>query len=1024
MKVSSFFQIFIAGVFLMVTADVAFSGFSVRSIGSSKGLLKTRIADQMNELQSVLDDPDGTITSKQLSDLNIDLSSFGGYPLDDHHLAYLKHMLNGQNIGKTQASFQNIIQSSLTDNTSACPNSNCGLGAADWQHELVSTDNSSDDYDDWTMITAGLLDDLIGMPGYTNAVLGANSSKSISDVYNDDDFQIIANAIGVSSLPDNASLLNVINRIGGFVGEVAADADNPTSGDYTTAQSIVDAFRLNSDYGSFNYANYVACYNNTESDRSGGANTCNVSASFWSSQSSILSSFSTFKQNITDNTTVTQADLVSLGLDLTSLGSPVEDWQIDYLNTQLSDNATLVSDWQTTINGFNKQTAALWKINLVASGASGHPDSHITNYLLNNAIGSSFSAATVFNVGSSKSASGFAGAAAFDNLTSPSNTAANVKSELLSYVGFTTAQYNNWDNNSDKANFTLADFIECFENTETARSGGSNNCTVSSSAWSTQSTYLSNFASAKQDVADNTTLTLAQLTDIGLTTGALGDSPVATWKLQYLGTQLSTSAGLISDWQTTIDAFDNASAAQWKVGQVAAGVSGHSDSDITTALLDLAIGSSFSSSSVLGVGNSTTASGFAGDSLFDNLVSPNNSASNIKSNLLSYIGFTTAQYNAWDNNSDKTSFTVGNYVSCFNNTEDNRSGGSNACTVTASYWSSMSSILQLFTEAKQDVTDNNTVTISQLQALGITTSNIGSDDYQIEYANSLLSDNASSISEWQTALNGYDNASAARWKVGKIAGSDNTNHPRTDLTLAMFDIATGSSSGTTQSLLNFGSRNINQLRNHINSASFGENPTVSELNSRIASLVGMSSGTSAEQYASNSDAASFNKYDWNACFNSSNSSTGGANKCTPTFAAWRALNLTDINVFRDVVRAIYDTYGAGDSTTLANISKQGKVSFYCRQLYLFCQISTTMSTHTSNSNLQGWMTCDDHLGGTEGWKLRGQKPVGRGGYVCSNGGVLTKAYGTGYPNEAVTGWNSGGTPQRNYGVNRIVMGRP
>ena len=117
--------------------------------------------------------------------------------------------------------------------------------------------------------------------------------------------------------------------------------------------------------------------------------------------------------------------------------------QLQYISSTLDDNATLIADWQTTVTNYNAQNAALWKVGQVAAAVSGHQSSDITNVLLDTAVGSGFSSTDALAMVSDKTVPGFTGDASFTNLTAPNNTATNVKTQLLTYIGLSTAEYDN-----------------------------------------------------------------------------------------------------------------------------------------------------------------------------------------------------------------------------------------------------------------------------------------------------------------------------------------------------------------------------------------------------------------------------------------------------------------------------------------------------------------------------------------------------------------------------------------------------
>ena len=394
-------KLLIVFLFAVGLSSHAISAFKTSRIGGTKGLVTTPTKDLIASLNTKLSAFDNStlnslltsssstwLTNADIKDLNLDLSSFGGYPLDVHELAYLTHKLaTAINAGTlTLGTSQASLQDAITDNVlNTCSSTTaCNQSSADWVHGQVSEDNFTTT-SMVNLITPSLLDDLISgdsdyVAGYTSKVLNAKSSVSISDVRSDPFFQAIANPSG-TTLPSASEIMNAINRIAGFV--EAADDSNITSGEYSTAQSVVNAFLDNSDNGNFTSANFLSCYNNTETARSGGANTCNKTSAQWATNSSQLTYFAEAKQTLTDNNTLTQAQLTNTGLTISNIGTPIPTWKLEYLGSIFDDNASLVSSWQSKIDSFDNSTAALWKVAQIAGGVSGHPTSDLTLDILN-----------------------------------------------------------------------------------------------------------------------------------------------------------------------------------------------------------------------------------------------------------------------------------------------------------------------------------------------------------------------------------------------------------------------------------------------------------------------------------------------------------------------------------------------------------------------------------------------------------------------------------------------------------------
>ena len=451
-------------VFLLTgLASYSLAAFKTSRVGNAKGLVSTPVADLITALNSKLSDFDNStlasilsdssswLTNEDIKDLNLDLSSFGGYPLDQHELAFLTHSLasavNGGTLtlGTSQASLQDAIDDDVV--SSLCLDSDCAETSADWVHGQVSDDNFTNNV---SLLTATLIDDLISsdsdyMTGYTSLVLGANSDVGIADLQTDPFFQAIVNPSG-NTIPSTSEVMNAINLLADFV--VPATPGSPTSSEYSAGQSVVNAFLDNSDTSSFTVADFLECYNNTESDRSGGANTCNITSAQWESNSSELTYFAEAKEDLDDNLTLTAAQLTNVGLDLSDLGDPVPTLALEYLSDTLDSSATLTSAWQTTIDAYDVSTASLWKVAQIAAGDSDHPTSDLTIALLEDAgmtdNATTTTGATLSSLKTNITAS---------SLTT-SSSGADIDTWVISVAGFasgttlseiTTATGNGWD---------------------------------------------------------------------------------------------------------------------------------------------------------------------------------------------------------------------------------------------------------------------------------------------------------------------------------------------------------------------------------------------------------------------------------------------------------------------------------------------------------------------------------------------------------------------------------------------------
>ena len=820
----------------ILAANVAYSGFKTSRIGGTKGLVVTPVADLLTQLQSVLSDPNQQLTSQQLEDLNVDVSAFGDYPLDSHELSYIQALLSGLTFGNSQASFQSLFNSSLSDNASACPNSNCALGAADWQHENVATDTTSSDYDNWNLITASLIDDLLGESNYTQALLDAGGS-SIADVIDTNSVfrSLVNNPIGSSQRPDITTVKNAIHEIAGFVGVFADDPLNPENSDYTDATQLVNAFFNNTDYGNFTLANFHSCYVNNES-RSGGSNVCNVSAQQWDGELTALANFSTAKQSVIDNNTLTLATLQGIPVDLSGFSTPLEQWVADYITNQLrltgTGESVSLTDWQSTINTIaaNEGAAARWKIGQVATNAAGHSASDITNHLLNTGIGSSFDSASALGAGVSKTAAGFGGSTDIAGLTSSPNPA-QIQTAVLDYIGFSGAMYTAWQGNSDRANYTLADFTACYDNTEAARSGGASTCNIDASVWATNSSELTYFAEAKTAVGTaGTVLTEAQLTNSGLTLPTT-PSPLPLYARTYLSAQLSlrASATATSDWQEVLDYYNDETAARWFLG-AAASANGSarlvsvgmppSGTAASATIADIAT-SDASEAAFLAAGMSSSALSTTGATIADLQGSIRTSGLTASSTGTDYDNYAaiaagfgtgttfanvqTAVANGWTlANYELATNTPGNtwttsqadgtaFADCLSSS-DTLTGGSATCSVASSVWNSISSVASA--SSPSDLTDDDLENV--IAAAGVTNAAFTDLDNLADYEADLIRDcmgTTVSTQNIQSCVSSATTETVNTQKVsGMIAGTYSGTPTVTDFQnagIGTFDTATG-----------------------------------------------------------------------------------------------------------------------------------------------------------------------------------------------------------------------------------------
>ncbi|MGC6471810.1 MAG: hypothetical protein ACON4W_02920 [Parvibaculales bacterium] len=292
--------------------------------------------------------------------------------------------------------------------------------------------------------------------------------------------------------------------------------------------------------------------------------------------------------------TATKADFEALGITISSDVDLDDPDTIAYLNAKVNaiitsgnlTNSKKPADLKSTIDTATTANVALWTIYKTASGASGYPTSGLTTSLLSNAGVSttilSDTDTTIANLQSNITSSG---------LTS-SLTATDVENWIVDAAGFSssttytqvqTATTNGWSIANFKTASSLGYTTSSADNTLFGQASGSDytphcQAEIDDSSASCTDLTKTQFESAKSGSAllatkktkvTAGTLTLADLTELELTTTALGSNP-PQWKIDYLETVLGTGDSVTkSNWQTTITNFSLSAASKWYLYQIA-----------------------------------------------------------------------------------------------------------------------------------------------------------------------------------------------------------------------------------------------------------------------------------------------------------------------------------------------------------------------------------------------------------------------------------------------------------------------
>ena len=326
-------------VALLGAGSAAYAGFSVGSIGSAKGLKATPSTDVFgNSLDNLIL---GQLSTEDLDSAGIDYSACGSSPLPSHVLDYLETVLSQD--AEDTSNWQSEIDAI----------SDCDFDAAVWQ---VGEANDGDAA--VTVVTASLLDDIVGTDGYTNAILGANSSTDISDVQ-----ALFPSALATITASSVKTM--VAETVVGF-----------------SSQAHANAYNSNSDKANFTRVNFEACYDSTDS-QTGGAGSCTMTSSGWTSLQAVIniasdnSSSDLTAANVSDILAMDNTTSASASLDTSS------SLHLDYLTQCIDGSSNVVADLNSCANGFTVPKANAYKVGqIIAGGDSDYPQSDLTSSLL------------------------------------------------------------------------------------------------------------------------------------------------------------------------------------------------------------------------------------------------------------------------------------------------------------------------------------------------------------------------------------------------------------------------------------------------------------------------------------------------------------------------------------------------------------------------------------------------------------------------------------------------------------------
>ena len=254
-----------------------------------------------------------------------------------------------------------------------------------------------------------------------------------------------------------------------------------------------------------------------------------------------------------DNTphTLTKALIDNIvGLDTSSIDL-TDSNVIDYLAGQFAslDSTTTTQPSQLTsyVVGATATNVALWKIGKMVSDSTNHPSTGLSESLIDNAVGNSFSTSDALALDSTKTISTLRTALSGSGLGS-SPTASAVQGWVGTHVGFASAtSFTAYLANTDNANYTLAQWGNCYSSADTV-TGGTGNCSITSTQWQSLSALAS--ASSASDISDSDLTNIISASNVEDSDDSFGDlASLTSVENDYLrdcmGTSV-TSSSLVS----------------------------------------------------------------------------------------------------------------------------------------------------------------------------------------------------------------------------------------------------------------------------------------------------------------------------------------------------------------------------------------------------------------------------------------------------------------------------------------------
>lgn len=288
-------------------------------------------------------------------------------------------------------------------------------------------------------------------------------------------------------------------------------------------------------------------------------------------------------------------------------------------------------------------------------------------------------------------------------------------------------------------------------------------------------------------------LSRERMQDLGLDLSAFSQ-PLTSYELDYIRLSLSTTATDVSQWQADINGLGAQQAAQWQLLRFSNGVD--DITEMTHAMIDAAVGNSYSSQDIIAARNETLATiqTFWTTASLDPS-SPSSIRSFLATNtLLSSVAFASDdEADAYIAHADRSQFTLPVFRSCYDS-GDSLTGGAGRCLIRHNDWNSLQSL-------QMAAADDNTTAITKTQLDAVFTADNATytidltESTNLHYVqNCITSLNVNSWANMKSCVSDAVPKVAAKWKIYQISlGYDNTTHPTSDLTVSLYDRAVSDS---------------------------------------------------------------------------------------------------------------------------------------------------------------------------------------------------------------------------------------